>query len=65
MEVPPSSGLIALTLEAAASTPETSVNLYQTKRCNIPENRHLHSSRCQGLKFDLNAVLFASNIVRL
>jgi hypothetical protein len=34
--------LIALMMEAAG-TFETSVNFYQTKRCNIPEDSHLHT----------------------
>jgi hypothetical protein len=34
----------------AVSTPETSVNVYQTTRCNIPEDRHLHTRRLENLK---------------
>jgi hypothetical protein len=34
--------LIALMMEAA-STPETSVNFYQTTQCNNPEDSHLHT----------------------
>jgi hypothetical protein len=43
--LPPSSGrwLIALMMEAA-NTSETSVNLYQTTRRNIPEDSHLQIS---------------------
>jgi hypothetical protein len=41
--------LIALMMEAV-STSETSVNFYETTRCNIPEDRHLRSSRRQNLK---------------
>jgi hypothetical protein len=33
--------LIALMMETI-STSETSVNIYQTTRCNIPEYSHLH-----------------------
>jgi hypothetical protein len=33
--------IIALMIEAA-STPETSVNIYQTTRRNNPEDSHLH-----------------------
>jgi hypothetical protein len=40
---------IALMMEAA-STPETSVNVYQTtRRCN-PKDNHLHSRRREKLK---------------
>jgi hypothetical protein len=35
------SALIALMMETA-STSETSVNVYQTKQRNIPEDSHLH-----------------------
>jgi hypothetical protein len=38
----PCSLAIALMMEAA-STSETSVNFYQTSRCNIPEDSHLQS----------------------
>jgi hypothetical protein len=42
--------LIALMMEAA-STSETSENLYQTTRRNNPEDsRHLHTRRCEKLK---------------
>jgi hypothetical protein len=34
----------------AANTSETSVNIYQTTRCNIPEDSHLHSRRRENLK---------------
>jgi hypothetical protein len=37
--------LIALMMEAV-STFETSVNFYQTTRCNIPEDSHLHLPPC-------------------
>jgi hypothetical protein len=33
----------ALMMEAE-STSEMSVNFYQTARCNIPEDRHLHTT---------------------
>jgi hypothetical protein len=29
---------------------QMSVNVYQTIRCNIPENSHFHSSRRENLK---------------
>jgi hypothetical protein len=35
----------------AASTSETSVNFYQTKRRNIPADSHLHSRRRENLKY--------------
>jgi hypothetical protein len=34
----------------AASTPETSVNFYQTTRRNNPEDSHLHARRRENLK---------------
>jgi hypothetical protein len=34
----------------AVSTSETSVNLYETKRRNIPEDIHLHTHRRENLK---------------
>jgi hypothetical protein len=40
--VAPRSLIIALMMEVA-DTSETSVNFYQTTRCNIPEDNHLHS----------------------
>jgi hypothetical protein len=42
--------LIALMLEAA-STSKTSVNFYQSTWSNIPEDSHLHTHRCENLKF--------------
>jgi hypothetical protein len=39
----------ALMMEAA-STSETSVNLYQTTRCNNPADSHLHTRRRENLK---------------
>jgi hypothetical protein len=33
-----------------ARTSETSVNVYQTTRCNIPEDSHLHTRRRENLK---------------
>jgi hypothetical protein len=32
------------------STYETSVNFYETTRCNIPEHSHLHNRRRENLK---------------
>jgi hypothetical protein len=40
---------IALMMEAL-NTSETSLNLYQTARCNIPEDSHLHTRRPENLK---------------
>jgi hypothetical protein len=48
----PSSGEIALLIEAA-STSETSVNLYQTTQRNIPEDSRLHTRRRENLKSHL------------
>jgi hypothetical protein len=36
--------------DEAVSTSETSVNFYQTTRCNIPEDRHLHTRCRENLK---------------
>jgi hypothetical protein len=41
--------IITLMTEAA-STPETSVNFYQTTRRNNPEDSHLHTRRHENLK---------------
>jgi hypothetical protein len=41
--------LVALMMEAA-STSETSVNFYQTTRCNTPEDSHLHTRSHEKLK---------------
>jgi hypothetical protein len=43
-------------IEAAISS-ETSVNLYQTTRCNIPEDSHLHTCRRENLKFHENVFI--------
>jgi hypothetical protein len=50
-------GAIALMLEAV-NISETSVNLYATSRCNIPEDIHLHIRRCENLKSHLHVVSF-------
>jgi hypothetical protein len=34
----------------AASTSETSVNVYHTTRRNVPEDSNLHARRCETLK---------------
>jgi hypothetical protein len=49
--VSPLSGLweIVLMMEAA-TTSETSVNLYQTTQCNIPKDSHLHTRHRKNLK---------------
>jgi hypothetical protein len=44
--------MIALMMEAA-STSETSVNLYQTTRRNYPEDSHLHTRHRENLKSHL------------
>jgi hypothetical protein len=44
--------VIVLMMEAA-STSETSVNVYQTTRCNIPEDSRLHIRRRENLKSHL------------
>jgi hypothetical protein len=40
----------------AGSTSETSVNFYQTKRRNIPEDSHLHNRSRENLKSHVNAL---------
>jgi hypothetical protein len=45
-------GKDALMMEAL-STSEMSVNFYQTKWCNIPEDSHHHSRHCENLKSQL------------
>jgi hypothetical protein len=40
----------ALMMEAV-STSEKLVNVYQTTRHNNPEDSHLHSRRCENLKY--------------
>jgi hypothetical protein len=49
--------LIALMMEAA-STSETSVNVYQTTRRNNPEDSHLHSRRSENLKSHMLFIYF-------
>jgi hypothetical protein len=44
----------------AASTSETSVSFYQTTRCNIPEDSHLHTRRRENLKSHLVSVLLTA-----
>jgi hypothetical protein len=43
---------MALMMEAAR-TSATSVNFYQTARCNNPKDRHLHTRRRENLKSHL------------
>jgi hypothetical protein len=37
-------------MEEAVNPCETPVNFYQTTRCNIPEDSHLHTRRRENLK---------------
>jgi hypothetical protein len=46
--VPPSSG--ALMMEAVSTSSETSVNVYQTSRRNIPQDSHLHTRSRENVK---------------
>jgi hypothetical protein len=46
---------IALMVETA-KTSETSINFYETTRCNTPEDSHLHTHRRENLKSLQNAV---------
>jgi hypothetical protein len=39
-----------LLMMEAASTSETLVNLYQTTRCNNPEDSHLYTRRRENMK---------------
>jgi hypothetical protein len=48
--LPPSSGLIALMMEATSNS-ETSVNFYQTTPRNIPEDSHLYIRRHENPKY--------------
>jgi hypothetical protein len=45
--------LIALMM-AATNTSETSLNVYQTTRHDIPEDIHLHTRRRENLKSHLH-----------
>jgi hypothetical protein len=54
----------------AANTFETSVTFYQTTRCNIPEDSHLHTRRRENLKshsdpITLSSILMLSSHLRL
>jgi hypothetical protein len=42
--------IISAPMMAAVSTSETSVNVYQTTRCNNTEDSHLHTRRRENLK---------------
>jgi hypothetical protein len=53
--LPPSSGIV-LMMEAA-STSETSVNLYRTTQRNNPEDSHLHTCRRENMKSHLFLLL--------
>jgi hypothetical protein len=50
--------IIALTMEAVR-TSETSVNVYQTSRRNMPEDSHLRAHRRKNLKSHKN-ILFSN-----
>jgi hypothetical protein len=45
--------IITLMMEAVSSS-ETSVNIYQTTQCNIPEESHLHTNHSENLKSHLH-----------
>jgi hypothetical protein len=45
-------GLIALIIKALSAS-ETTANLYQTTRLNIPEDSHLHTRRRENLRSHL------------
>jgi hypothetical protein len=42
------------------SSSESSVNIYQTTWCNIPEGIHLHALRRENLKYHLYYTLFCN-----
>jgi hypothetical protein len=45
----------------AVSSSETSINMYQTTRCNVPEDSHLHTRRSENLRshpFQVKAIDF-------
>jgi hypothetical protein len=44
----------------AISISEKSVNFYQTMRCNIQENSHLHTRRRENLIFHLDFIIYYS-----
>jgi hypothetical protein len=54
--------MIALMMETA-STSETSVDIYQTALCNIPENSHLHTRRRKKLKSHHDCIIFGLRVV--
>jgi hypothetical protein len=39
-----------ITMMEAITSYETSVNIYQTTQCNIPEDSHLHTRHYENLK---------------
>jgi hypothetical protein len=45
-------------LQHQGDLPETSVNLYQTTRCNVAEDGHLHTRRQENWKFHLLKQVF-------
>jgi hypothetical protein len=47
--------IITLMMEEVISS-ESSVNMYQTIRCNIPEDSHLHTRRRENLKSHKNMI---------
>jgi hypothetical protein len=57
----PPSVIIALMMEGA-STSETSVNLYQSKRRSNPEFSHLHTRRRENLKSDVMSNTYPGRI---
>jgi hypothetical protein len=51
--------VLAASIIRAMSTSETSVNLYQTTRRNIPEDSHLHTRRRENLKSQFHPELYS------
>jgi hypothetical protein len=54
----PGEVLVRALMMYAASTSDTSVNFYQTARCNNPEDSRLHTCCCENLKLHLHSVVW-------
>jgi hypothetical protein len=56
--LPPSSGSLTL---VTVSSSETTVSVYQTTGCNIPEDSHLHTSRRENLKSVMKTIIYLAD----
>jgi hypothetical protein len=54
--------VMSLLMMEAVSSSETSVNIYQTTQCNISEDSHLHTRRCENLKSHLHICTFQLDV---